>query len=96
MSRIGLSAALIAAGMLHGVAAGETVARTARKEPPPEPAPDPRFIGMDLGSEPGFTVTFSARDQERLTAAEAKRARKAAKLRPTLSPSEAAEPGKKP
>lgn len=92
MSRIGLSAALIAAGMLHGLARAETPeereARAARdKEPPPERLP--RYIGVDYGHEPGRVVTLQ--DRTRIDAAEAKRARKAEKLRRILSASADAE-----
>lgn len=88
-NRIGLAAAIAAAGMLHGLAKAETPeereARAARdKEPPPERLP--RYIGVDYGREPGRVVTIQ--DRTRIDAAEAKRARKAEKLRRALSASE--------
>jgi len=76
MSRLGLASALIAAGMLHGLAKAETPEeRDAAKDKDP---PSPRYTGMDLGAEPGCAVSFSAADQARIAAAEAKRERKAA------------------
>lgn len=53
-------------------------------ERPPEPSDDPappRYIGADYGATPGRAVTFSEQDQRRILAAQAKRERKAAKLR---------------
>lgn len=77
----GAALAMAAAGMLSG---GQRVVRRTDDEPEKEPrtdsAPGPRYVGMDLGREPGFTVTITARDHERLREAEAKRARKALKL----------------
>lgn len=75
MHRAGLIAALSLAGTVASV----------EKRPPPEPKPDPepeperRFIGMDLGAEPGRAVTITANDATRLQAAAERRNRRNAK-----------------
>lgn len=79
MRSVGLLSALAAAAMLQGnVVERDPEAEAARRKTPP-PERDPRFIGVDVGREPGRAVTFSHADMERISAAQAKRDRKARK-----------------
>lgn len=78
-------AALAASVVANGDVVGEDVKRRIRDaEPEPDDQPDPRYVGIDYGAQPGFSV--SADDVARIEAAQAKRDRKNAR-RLTLSAS---------
>lgn len=80
MRSVGLLAALsaVALAQSNGVMEINEEEAMRRKTPPPAPR-QPRYIGVDVGREPGRSVQFSPTDAERIAAAQAKRDRKAAK-----------------